>query len=736
MLRDDKVIEDIKNGNSARINFFKNKIKEELEKSGIKGEDATVNEILKRAMETYTANVKLPFLFHIKALIKNNDKNTDTSNLSQKEYDVIKLYLTKENDEYLSRGEIADRLRFKLDEVIEIIEKLQKDEYNIESIFPNYKALLKERESFFENKNNVLSEKQTMLLIDYCGVFDKDITLKKLARKNNTSIYEIKKELKNIFKLLNIGNNLENLLEKYSNIKDTLIERSIDVKVKLKKLDDGKNSLIATNFKRKVRLNKYDVTMLNLLDSYNKMTITEDEIKKAGFKSIEDFITERNKFIGRIKSDSLLLDYIDKLYPSLDIRNFITMPRLTASAFRALKLMNSSDIINDEEELKENGFSSINRFNYIKHTAILELKKSKYLLAHALLVLEDLKTLDLGEDQNKKDEFGLTEKERKMLTLLNEHGDLTNKELAEMAGFKSIIEFSNRKYNLLRKIKANKDLYLKVISRFPNIIMKKEKESTKLSDKNKELLSIMASEDEDKLSTDEITLRLGYSSPSSYSSSKSILINRLHTNESLKREALLIYPSLMTDSDIKNLAIRFTSEEIRFLQEFCFIRNNNLVYQSDSQIGKKINLNLQELESIKNNCTVNVVKNMAIGNNLDIILWPNFTVEFITRENFKENTSLDIDYSDLKCIEKEKILEGVNNLEQSIFKDYVSTCTLKEKVALALRLGYFSKRFFTSEEVSIILDMSEIDVITLTKDCLNKSKNIYIEKTQKTKVLI
>ena len=57
MLRDDKVIEDIKNGNSARINFFKNKIKEELEKSGIKGEDATVNEILKRAMETYTANV-------------------------------------------------------------------------------------------------------------------------------------------------------------------------------------------------------------------------------------------------------------------------------------------------------------------------------------------------------------------------------------------------------------------------------------------------------------------------------------------------------------------------------------------------------------------------------------------------------------------------------------------------------------------------------------------------------
>ena len=192
----------------------------------------------------------------------------------------------------------------------------------------------------------------------------------------------------------------------------------------------------------------------------------------------------------------------------------------------------------------------------------------------------------------------------------------------------------------------------------------------------------------------------------------------------------------MTDSDIKNLAIRFTSEEIRFLQEFCFIRNNNLVYQSDSQIGKKINLNLQELESIKNNCTVNVVKNMVIGNNLDIILWPNFTVEFITRENFKENTSLDIDYSDLKCIEKESILEGVNNLEQSIFKDYVSTCTLKEKVALALRLGYFSKRFFTSEEVSIILDMSEIDVLTLTKDCLNKSKNSYIEKTQKTKVLI
>lgn len=736
MSKNIELVNELKSENSKRRDFFKEKIKEELKKNNMEINDNTVLEIFNKALDTYTDDVKIPFLFHIKAVIKNKDNNISTLNLSKLEYDVIKLYLTKENGQYLSRGEIADRLGFKIDEVIEITEKLQKDEYDIRSMFPNYKALITERESFFENKDNVLSEKQIMLIIDYCGVFEKNITLKKLAKKYKTSIYEIKKELKNIYRILNIGDNLEKLLEKYSTIKDNLIKGSIKLKVDLKKLDNSRKKPIATNFKRIVHLNKYDVAMLNLLDSYDKMTITESSIINAGFKNIESFIAERNQFIGRIKTNTLLLDYINKLYPSLDIKNFILKPRLTALSFKALKFMNSSDILNDEQLLKDNGFSSIRRFNCTKQAALLELKKSKYLLDRVLLVLPYLKNLIFEEEQKDKNEFGLTKAELEILTLLNVHSDLTNKELAEIAGCKSVVEFTNRRYRLLKRISINKDLYLKIISKFPNIIIKQDRESTKLSDKNKQLLALIALEDKGKLSTDEINLRLGYSNISNYRSSKSMLINRLNTNESLKREALLIYPNLMVDSRIKNLVIRFTSDEIRFLQEFCFIRNNNLIYQNDSKIGKKLNLNPQALESIRNDCTINVVKNMAVGNNLDVILWPNFTTEFITRENFNENTSLDIDYGDLKHIEKDSILKGINNLEQSIFKDYVSNCTLKEKVALALRLGYFSKRFFTSEEVSIILDMSEIDVISLTKDCLNKSKNNYIDKIQKQKILV
>lgn len=736
MSKNIELVNELKSENSKRRDFFKEKIKEELKKNNMEINDNTVLEIFNKALDTYTDDVKIPFLFHIKAVIKNKDNNISTLNLSKLEYDVIKLYLTKENGQYLSRGEIADRLGFKIDEVIEITEKLQKNEYDIRSMFPNYKALITERESFFENKDNVLSEKQIMLIIDYCGVFEKNITLKKLAKKYKTSIYEIKKELKNIYRILNIGDNLEKLLEKYSTIKDNLIKGSIKLKVDLKKLDNSRKKPIATNFKRIVHLNKYDVAMLNLLDSYDKMTITESSIINAGFKNIESFIAERNQFIGRIKTNTLLLDYINKLYPSLDIKNFILKPRLTALSFKALKLMNSSDILNDEQLLKDNGFSSIRRFNCTKQAALLELKKSKYLLDRVLLVLPYLKNLNFEEEQKDKNEFGLTKAELEILTLLNVHSDLTNKELAEIAGCKSVVEFTNRRYRLLKRISINKDLYLKIISKFPNIIIKQDRESTKLSDKNKQLLALIALEDKGKLSTDEINLRLGYSNISNYRSSKSMLINRLNTNESLKREALLIYPNLMVDSSIKNLVIRFTSDEIRFLQEFCFIRNNNLIYQNDRKIGKKLNLNPQALESIRNDCTINVVKNMAVGNNLDVILWPNFTTEFITRENFNENTSLDIDYGDLKHIEKDSILKGINNLEQSIFKDYVSNCTLKEKVALALRLGYFSKRFFTSEEVSIILDMSEIDVISLTKDCLNKSKNNYIDKIQKQKILV
>ena len=268
---------------------------------------------------------------------------------------------------------------------------------------------------------------------------------------------------------------------------------------------------------------------------------------------------------------------------------------------------------------------------------------------------------------------------------------------------------------------------LKIKRKYPHIVLIKEKRKTKLSDKNIELLTLL----EKKLSDEEMANALELANEKSYYTVKRLLFKQLEENESLKREALRKFPGLILDDYIKNLAIKFTKNEIVFLQEFCLVEDNNLIYQSEEEIVKELNLQPKMIEFVKCISTIKVVKNMAIGNNLDELLWPNFTDEFITRESFNVDNSISTNNLDFKEQMSDDILEGIKRLEESIFGDFAKQCSLKEKMALALRLGYFDKRFFTSSEVATLTKMEEIKVISLTKECLKMSRNNYIEGKQK-----
>lgn len=329
--------------------------------------------------------------------------------------------------------------------------------------------------------------------------------------------------------------------------------------------------------------------------------------------------------------------------------------------------------------------------------------------------------------KRKKDDLNFSLVELKILETLNDNPNLTNKELATIAGFKSEAAFVNKKYELLTRINNNKILELKVKRKYPNIVLKKEKRKNKLSNKNIELLTLL----EKNLSDEEMANALELANEKSYYTVKRLLFKQLEENESLKREALRKFPGLILDDYIKNLAIKFTKNEIVFLQEFCLVEDNNLIYQSEEEIVKELNLQPKMIEFVKCISTIKVVKNMAIGNNLDELLWPNFTDEFITRESFNVDNSISTNNLDFKEQMSDDILEGIKRLEESIFGDFAKQCSLKEKMALALRLGYFDKRFFTSSEVATLTKMEEIKVISLTKECLKMSRNNYIEGKQK-----
>ena len=135
MLNNQKIIDELKSENIDRINFFKDKIKEELTKMNISGEEELVNNILNTAIESCDDNVKIPFLFHLKAVIKNivsKDEKTKTGIFTKLEYNIINLYLNKKNGKYLSRGIIADRLGINMNEILKTIDKLNEDNDEIE----------------------------------------------------------------------------------------------------------------------------------------------------------------------------------------------------------------------------------------------------------------------------------------------------------------------------------------------------------------------------------------------------------------------------------------------------------------------------------------------------------------------------------------------------------------------------------------------------------------------------
>ena len=115
------------------------------------------------------------------------------------------------------------------------------------------------------------------------------------------------------------------------------------------------------------------------------------------------------------------------------------------------------------------------------------------------------------------------------------------------------------------------------------------------------------------------------------------------------------------------------------------------------------------------------------------------------RKAFKENKFVQsiikaVGHSNKKTINyqqiNDNILEGIKRLEESIFFEFVKQCSLKEKLALALRLGYFNTRFYTSKEVASIIDIDENLVISLTEKCLKRVRNNYIEEKQKQLILI
>ncbi len=739
-----KLVEELKSGNSSRTTFFKNEVIKQLKKFNKDTNEETVDYYFNLAIDSYDESVKIPFIFHISAVIKksiNGKEEKNTGNINSADYKILELYFYKRNGKYLSTVEIADEVSLTPSKVSDIIDAYLEDKKRIKTVIPDFKECLIERKKYFDHKKQLISNEQVVLIAEFCGGFGDALSIDELSIKYDMQYAETKNKLIRAFNLLTINSNLEMLLERYSNIKEMIIKNAKKLNVPiLIDIDQKNTSPILT---RRAIFNKYDIALLDLINLEANKALTKNKIESSLFPELIDYVDRRNRFIGKINNNSAFYtSEIDVLYPSLDIKNYLSQPRLTTQEFSVLAVLcdENNKNLNDEEIVSEAKLKNVSSLIGTKRKIYKKLSTSEYLKERVMLIFDnlDLELLAPLKEERKNDDETLTDEDIKILTLLNDNSELRNRDIAFLGGYKSDSNFTNKKHILFKKIERSQRLSKIVKKDYPNIYLKRGNNKANIDDINRKLLTLLNLHKDSPLTDEEMAAELKLANENSYKKIKNLLFSKLRIEENLKRWALTIYPELTLEPQVSGKSISFVGEEIFFLQEFCLVKENSLIYQSTREIADKLMMPYDDASNIRRNVTTKVVDNLIVGNDLNLVLWNNFLDEFITRDSCEMKKSIFVSSDELEMFRstsiKSKLLMGVKNLENSIFADYVNKCNDIEKLVLALRLGYFNQHFFSSYEISKIFKINELEIISLTKDCLHSSKEQYLERNIRNKI--
>ena len=311
----------------------------------------------------------------------------------------------------------------------------------------------------------------------------------------------------------------------------------------------------------------------------------------------------------------------------------------------------------------------------------------------------------------------LTESQIEKLELFNKYKNelLSDDEIAKLLGYKNSMSFINAKNRVLRKSKnlsdEEKETYTVI-------------KSSSLSQKNLELLNLLNSQEKNSLKEEEIAKRLNYKDVRTYRIAKSTLIKKIEADSSLQEKVKRKFPSI----NLKE-TVSLTEKEINLLKEYCYLTEEHK-YQQKGDIASKLGISIYGVNHTIKRAVDKIKRANIEGKVLNITFNKEFFNELMIRNNFHINNSFYIDTTKLidknYLLNEENILKAIEKIENSIFKDYVKDCTYDTKILLALRLGYFNKRTFSSEEVSEILNIKVETVIKITKECLEHSKeNFY-----------
>ena len=582
MTNDLELVKSLKNGTKSDI-FFKEKIILELKKNNYSYDQTTVDEILKEALDTYKEDTKMPFLFHIKNIIKNNfNKKYDinTGIFSKFEYKVLSLYLNKYNNVFLSKEDIAKEVSYPRSFIEEVITKFENmDKTSIEEVFPDYEKKLEERKKYFYHPPKTLTEDDIELIGYYIGgIGNKPLNIYELILKYDISSNEIRKKLIGALNLLKKEDNLETVIKKFKGKEKILYRKAIDLGIRINIAYKEPNLE-----KTRIKLSKKEKEILKQLNLYHDKLITKEKMAKLleqkDYKSFRKCMT---KLRNKITNYPALEDEVLKIYPLFrkDKKEYCEL--LSDNEIKILTMLNEEQDNIDEKKITETlGFKTVQSYRTVRYKLFDKINSNEELKLHILKFFPTLKF----------DTIYLTDNNKAIIQLLEEYKDnpLSNDEIAKKLGYKNADSYGGDKFKLFKKLKKDEELYKKALEICPSLSLEKNayrKKKYSLSNKEKGILRLLEEYKDNPLSNDEMAKRLGYKNAESYNSVKFKMFIKLRENEELCKDAFEICPSLNIERNAyrkKKYSLSNKEKEIlRLLEEY---KDNPL---SNDEMAKRL----------------------------------------------------------------------------------------------------------------------------------------------------
>ena len=767
------------------------KIKEELKKEldflliPTNEKENLITNILNTALETYSPTTILNFNKFVKTrLIKEVDKLyfKPSSIIPIEEQKIIYLYLTQENNHFLTEEEIRKRLHTNSGNIYNVLNKLktneQKTSEELKKIFPDYKKQLIKRKKEQQPSSPLLSETDLRILGYYIGeINDICLGIDEIARKEGKKESEIEKNLNFTFHLLKEKKeNIALIKAKYPNCEKMLQLKATNFGIKLSLVKEDSPTLKPKQPKSKKEektlkpqkeipiLSKKQERLLKELAK--NPNITKKELAEImGYKNPKTLYQAIFILKKKCETNEELKAKVLELYP-----NFLdSKPKQKRKKQQTLKqerplLTKKQEII--LKELAKN--PAIPK----KELAKLTEYKNAHSLRQAIAMLKKkcetneevkAKSLELypnfldSKPKQKQQKSLLTKKQEILLKELAQNPNISGKELVKLTGYKNKNTLWTTLNILKKKCKTNKEVKEKVLELYPDFLNPKPKPKKRKTQKQKK--SSLAKKQEillkelaqnPNISGKELVKLAGYKNENSIWSTLSILKKKCETDEELKAKVLKLHPDFLNPKPKQKQTKKsvLTNQELQILQNIYLITPPKTSYITYEQLSSELNYCESQIHHIKKKALEKIESNPKAKEELQEI-WPSFEQDKIIREHYKKGRSIKIPSQELEkiksCIrqydipenniqeeKRNNILTGIHNLENSIFSPYVSKCTEEQKAMLALRLGFINAPA-TTEIVAELFGVEQQEVITLTKKCLQSAKPTLTAKTYQKK---